>query len=525
MRVSQLRASLFVTISALVGTVLLTVSCGGGSSISPQPQLAQAPVTAPAGSDSTAQYSTFSLSPSGGTYQLKLPRGYAGAITVGPNAAPLGTTMQVGVVGALTSRAKTLVTTQQDPFPISINIRFPITITLPIPGFSITFPSWVNLGQRTFAVAIFDPTQPVNFLGPAFNPLTLGTATTNGRTLTFVPAVQKFTFKAKVTYAETIADTTGGGGSSVIPFSAGTGQTAGGSNGPLGVAALNFQASSSGLGQSSYVVGGPVLTFQEVPSDATSAQGTVSLIFQSSTSSSISNASVTITTNPSATSTPIPGTGNFTPSGTPLLIPATFSGPNQMHFTIPSSFNVGPGHKVALSVYSVTVCVPFSEDVPCDSNNPTNAQTNLNSNQQYDVFISDGLSLLKNNYSVKLIGTDLDGNPLPAGATACSFAPESEANGDVPPGYSDALTTSALDQFGGNAVGPGPNTEFEINSGNGGSAGTACEIQLSYNGNIVVDDNWPVAATYTPAMKRRFVHRMLAKPPVNKGAGSLVPGG
>src|SRR5271167_4461602 len=96
MRFSQQRASFSVASSALAITALLTVSCAGGSSVSPQ-----IPAAAPAPSNSTDQYSTYSISPAGGTYQLNLPAGYSGAITIGPNAAPAGTTMQVGV-GALT---------------------------------------------------------------------------------------------------------------------------------------------------------------------------------------------------------------------------------------------------------------------------------------------------------------------------------------------------------------------------------------------------------------------------------------
>jgi hypothetical protein len=520
MRISQPRAS-FLVAGTLAVTALVTVACGGGSSI-PQPPGAGAPV----GSDPTGQYSTYALSPAGGTYQLKLPSGYSGAITVGPNAAPIGATMQVGVIGAFPAAGEIapLTRTQPDPFPISINIRFPFTITIPIEGFSITFPPWCHLAQRTFTAAIYDPSHQVDFLGPDFNPLTLGTATVHGQTLTFVPVVKSFTFMANVTYSLTIADTTGGGGSSVIPFSAAPDQTAGGSNGPLGVALLTFQPNSSGLGQSAYVLGGPVLTFQQTPTDATPAQGTVSLIFQSSKNASISNGSVTITTNPSSTSSPMPGTGNFTPSGPPLLIPATVTGPNQVHFNIPSSFVVGPGQKVALSVYSVTVCVPSLIGTPCDYNHPNYALTDLDAGRQYDVYISDALSVLKGSYSVKLIGTDVNGNPLPAGAYACSFAPESGGNGDVPPGYSDALTTSALDAYGGHPVGPGPNTEFEINTGSPGSlSSTICEMQVSQNGNVVVDDNWTIMSQ-SPELRGRGIRPLLSKPPVNGVNGSLSGG-
>ncbi|MBV8671130.1 MAG: hypothetical protein JO098_05115, partial [Candidatus Eremiobacteraeota bacterium] len=84
--------------AVLFAAVILALSaagCGGGSSVSTQPQVATQHPSSPQAPALQAQALT--LSPSGGTFALKLPAGYSGSLTIGPNHAPPGTVMEVGI--------------------------------------------------------------------------------------------------------------------------------------------------------------------------------------------------------------------------------------------------------------------------------------------------------------------------------------------------------------------------------------------------------------------------------------------
>jgi hypothetical protein len=515
MRLSHLRIFVFAALCALT-----LGACSGGGGLSERSStIAQAPTNnAP---PQTTLSDSFTLSPSGSTHALKLPAGYSGTISIGPNRAPSGTKVEVGIVGALTAPSagdKRLVTGQTDPFPIIVNIRFPFTLTLPVPSFSITFPSWVNLTQGTFDVALYDPTQPQS----ATNPLLLGKAVANGQTLTFTaPSGETYTFKAGVKYSLTIARDTGGA-NVVLPLGVGSNTQMLPANGTLGAPQVNTNSSASGYTQWTVIPFGPSVTFGQ-----SDPQGVESLVVQSTQSTTLSNTIVNVSFNPSAENTPTPGTANtFVPDPNPTVygpFDLTVKG-NQAQFTVPNGLPLSPGHGWAFVVLSVTVCVPINpiSNVfsPCDSSNPSNNLTSLASNNSYDVYVSDQSGLLTgSNYSVAVSSSTPDGNTNIPGL--CTFSPEGEPNGDVPgppnwPFYNDSWPASASGALG-------PNNEFDVNVGQAPEGGAACTFVVSYNGVPMASENIGVDTTLTDAMKRTIMHRMFARPPTKSG-GAVVSG-
>ncbi|MBV8203650.1 MAG: hypothetical protein JO195_01335 [Candidatus Eremiobacteraeota bacterium] len=504
--------------AVLFAAVILALSaagCGGGSSVSTQPQVATQHPSSPQAPALQAQALT--LSPSGGTFALKLPAGYSGSLTIGPNHAPPGTVMEVGIASALMAQhsgeTRYAKSPPPDPFPLVFTIKLPITITLPILGFTITFPSWVNLAQGTFDVSFFDPTQPIGFVAPT-NPTLIGKATASGHTLTFVPAVQFFTFKAHVAYSETIARDTGGAGV-VLPVSAGANNQQLPPNGTLGSPNVAETSSASTFLQWTVIPFGPTIT---VGGDGTPASGPESLIVQSTGTTSLTGTKVTLNFNPGGPAPTPGGPGTFTPDTNPTVLgpyDATCTNNLNCTFTVTDAVTLSAGHKFAIELLSVDVCVPSDVSQPCDATNPDNALTLLNGNQQYDVLVSDATGLLTGpNYSVAVTGSNPDGSPLPEGATPCTFVSEAEGNGDNPPGYNDTWPI-------------GPNTEFEVNTGSPPIGGAACTFVVSYNGNPVASTNIAIggSAPLTVAMKKRLMHRLFVNPPVKGRKGVLVSGG
>jgi hypothetical protein len=457
------------------------------------------------------------LSPSGGTFALKLPAGYSGSLTIGPNHAPAGTVMEVGVASALfaqrTGERPYTTSLPVDPFPIVFTIRLPITITLPIPGFTITFPPGVNLAQGKFDVSFFDPTKPVSYASPG-NPTLIGKATVSGQTLTFVPAVQFFTFRRGVSYSETIARDTGGAGV-VLPLGAGSNNQQLPPNGTLGSPNVNATSSTSTFLQWTVIPFGPTVFFGG--STGTPGSGVESLIAQSTGTTSLTGTHVTLKFNPSGPAPTPGGPGTFTPDTNPLVLgpyDATCTTSANCTFTVTDPVSLSAGHKFAFELLTATVCVPDNVFQPCDATNPGNALTMLNGNQQYDVLVSDSSGLLTGpHYSVAVSGSNPDGTPLPSGATACSFVPEASDNGDHPAGYNDRWPN-------------GPNTEFEVNTGSPPAGGAACTFVVSYNGNPVASANIGIGGfePLTAAMKQRIMHRFFVNPPVNGPRGVLLAG-
>jgi len=456
------------------------------------------------------------LSPSGGTFPLRLPAGYSGSLTFGPNHAPQGTVMELGIASALLAQRtgeKSYTTSQPtDPFPIVFTIKLPITITLQVPGFTITFPSWVNLAQGTFDVSFFDPTLPISYVSPK-NPTLLGKATVSGQTLTFVPAVQFFTFKRGVAYAETIARDTGGAGV-VLPLGTGANDQQLPPNGTLGSPNVSDTSSASTFLQWTVIPFGPTIT---IGGDGTPASGPESLIVQSTGTTNLTGAKVTLNFNPGGPAPTPGGPGTFTPDNNPIVLgpyDASCTTNAKCTFTVTDPVSLSAGHKFAIELLSVDVCVPSNVFEPCDATNPGNALTKLNGNQQYDVLVSDASGLLTGpNYSVAVTGSKPDGSPLPEGATPCTFVSEAEGNGDNPPGYNDLWPN-------------GPNTEFEVNTGSPPAGGAACTFVVSFNGNPVASTNIAVGgpAPLTAAMKKRLMHRFFVNPPVKGAKGVLLSG-
>ncbi len=503
MRISHPRIFVMAALCALT-----LASCGGGGGPSQRnPIVAQAPAqnTAPAAPLSD----TMTLSPSGGAHGLKLPPGFSGTISFGPNSAPAGTRVELGIVGALLSQRadKSMVVTHTDPFPIILNIRLPITITLPIPSFSLTFPSWVTLAQGTFDVAIFDPSQPQG----SSNPLFLGKAVASGQTLTFTaPPGLTYLFKAGVKYSLTIARDTGGS-NVVLPLVSGSNTQLLPPNGTLGAPQVNTNSSNSGYTQWTVIPFGPNVTFGQ-----SDPQGVESLVVQSTQSITLTNTTVNVAFNPNAVSTPIPGTANTfvpDPTQTPLgPFDLTLTG-NQAQFTVPNSLPLTPGHKWAFVVLTVTVCVPNSALLPCDNTSTGNNRTSLASNNQYDVLVSDKSGLLTGpNYTVAVSSSTPDGNTDLGGL--CSFVSEGgPPNTDIPSGYNDNWPN-------------GPNTEFEVSVGQAPEGGAACTFVVSWNGVEMASENVGVDTPLSPTLKTRIMHRMFARPPTKPGgSGSVIPGG
>jgi|GEM_PF-3097574 len=507
MRLSHPRVFVFAALCALT-----LGACSGGGGVSQRTStIAQTPTnnTPPQTSLSDA----FALSPSGSTHVLKLPAGYSGTISIGPNRAPAGTKVEVGIEGALIAPASSgerLVAGHSDPFPIILNIRLPFTITLPIPSFSITFPSWVSLSQGTFDVALFDPTQPQS----ASNPMFLGKAVASGQTLTFTaPPGETYTFKAGVKYSLTIARDTGGA-NVVLPLAAGGNTQMLPANGTLGAPQIGTTSSASGFAQWTVIPFGPSVTFGQ-----SDPQGVESLIVQATQSLTLTNTTVNVSFNPSAENTPAPGTANtFVPDPNPTVygpFPLTMTG-DGAQFTVPNGLPLSSGHKWAFVVLTVTVCVPNTTALPCDSTDPSgeNNRTSLASNNQYDVLVSDQSGLLTGpNYSVAISSSTPDGNTNIPGL--CTFSPESGPNGDVPP----APTYNYNDNWPN-----GPNTEFDVNVGQAPGGGAACTFVVSYNGVPMASENIGVDTTLTDAMKGRIMHRMFARPPTKAG-GAVISGG
>jgi hypothetical protein len=529
MRFSQLQALVLATLATSL------VGCSTGSSISTITQNAAAPP--PSGQTPSGFTQSIKLSPSGGTFALKLPAGYTGSLTVGANNAPAGTAMEVGLVGAFASSGSGLhinATTQTDPFPIVITIKLPFTITLPIPGFSITFPSWVNLAQGTFDVSFYDPTQPVSYTSPT-NPTLLGKATASGQTLTFVPAVQKFTFKKGVAYSETIARDTGGTGV-VLPLPSGVNNQNLPPNGTIGGSSVNTTSSASTFTQWVVAPFGNVLNFQPGVASAavrrnitnptgTSAQGVESLIVQATGATTLTNTILNFTFNPSGQPPITGGPGTFPPGTGPVLGPysATCTPGTGCSATVTDPVALAAGAKFGFELFTVTICAPVNVYAPCDSSNPgppSNARTQLSGdNQQYDVLVSDQSETLNGLYSVSLTGSMPDGSALPPGVAPCSFVPEASDNLDRPgppwPVYNDNWPTAN--------AGQAPNSEFEVNTGGPiPEGGDACTWIVSYNGEPMAADNIGIGVALTPQMKTRLMHRFIVKPPVN---GPHVGGG
>ena len=78
---------------------LSAAGCGDGSSVSTQSQVTTQQPLSP--QPPALQPQALMLSPSGGTFPLRLPAGYSGSLTFGPNHAPQGTVMELGIASAL----------------------------------------------------------------------------------------------------------------------------------------------------------------------------------------------------------------------------------------------------------------------------------------------------------------------------------------------------------------------------------------------------------------------------------------
>jgi hypothetical protein len=424
--------------------------------------------------------------------------------------------MEVGIASALfaqrTGERPYVTTPPADPFPLVFTIRLPITITLPIPGFKITFPPGVNLAQGTFDVSFFDPTKPTSYASPG-NPTLIGKAMVSGQTLTFVPAVQFFTFVRGVSYLETISRDTGGAGV-VLPLSAGSNNLLLPPNGTLGSPNVNSTSSASTFLQWTVIPFGPTIT---IGGDGTPGSGPESLIAESTGTTSLTGTVVKLSFNPGGPAPTPGGPGTFTEDTNPTVLGpynATCTTNANCSFTVTNPVSLSAGHKFAFELFSVTVCVPADVFHACDVTNPSNALTMLQGNRQYDVLVSDSSGLLTGpNYSVVVTGSNRDGTPLPTGATPCTFVPEATDNGDHPVNYNDLWPNA-------------PNTEFEVNSGSPPSGGAACTFVVSYNGSPVASTNIAVGGSLPlpEAMKQRIMHRFFVNPPVNGPRGVLVSG-
>jgi hypothetical protein len=515
MRRSQPRAFAMAALFALA-----LAACSGGGGITSQPQSGMQPVVAGPGSNPTADVMT--LAPSGATHSLKLPQGYSGEMSVGPNSAPAGTNMQITLAAGMGgANSRTMVAAPPaDPFPIVFTIRLPITITLPFPSFTLCLPRSVTVSGQ-FDVSIFDPTQPIS---PPLNPVVLGQAVITpapvsppphgcaGPTLAFtaVPGTT-FRFVRNVSYPLTIArnasgDYAGGASNVVLPVQSNTNQNLA-PIGPFGAGVTYNTSSTSGFLQWTNINGGPSgispLIYNDDPIQSLVVTATqalslnsiqVSVSFATSSSASLARHRAVMSRDDVA-STP-PPVGTFIPDPTlPAYgpFPATVSG-NQATFTVTPDAPLSLGGTKAwdFSLVTVTACVPINVSAPCDSPTSTNVQTTVPLGQQFDFLVSDASGLLTGHYSA-------------TGSGACSTdgINQDDNNGDNPPGYNDNTT--------------GPNSELEANAS--GTAGT-CDIVVSYNGSPVAETTVAVGG----ALDRLVFKRNTLRPPVNGPKGYAIPG-
>jgi hypothetical protein len=436
-----------------------------------------------------------------GDHALPLPASYNGTLSVGQNGAPAGATAQVSVTESgstsLSSRLSPATATPTDPFPILINISLPFKITLPLFGFTIHFPSNVNL-SGTFDVAFFDPTQAIT---PGINPEALGTLVAKNQTLTFTPPPgTKVTFMPNVVYTLSVArdvssSYAGAAASILLPTQSGTAQPLAPA-GPLG-ANVSYQTSTgtgTGFLQWQTITGAP----GGVPPLIRGNQPTVSLVVSASQPTTLT--SITVTANFSTGSiSPTSGgsgPGTFVPGTNPVVIgpfPATVNG-NQATFTVTpdSPMQLGSNTAWDFSLVTVTVCVPVNVLQPCDSVSGTNVRTSVNPNSSFDVLVSDQSGLLTGPFTI-------------AATSPCSAAgiDQDDNNGDNPPGYNDS--------------GIGPKTELDVDAG--ASTGT-CTLTVSFNGVAVASTTVDVGESSSA----RSVHPLTLRPPVNGAAGYGISG-
>jgi hypothetical protein len=442
------------------------------------------------------------ISLSQGDHALPLPTSYTGTISVGQNGAPAGTTAQVSVTesGSNTGMSNRLTpstsTTTTDPFPILINIRVPFAITLPLFGFTIHFPSNVNL-SGTFDVAFFDPTQAIN---PPLNPEALGTLVAKNQTLTFTPPPgTKVTLMPNVVYTLSVArdvssSYAGAAASILLPTQSNAAQPLA-SAGPLG-ANVSYQTGTGGTGflQWQTITGAPA----GVPPLIRGYQPTESLVVSASQPTTLTSVTVTadFSNGSVAPSSGSSGPGTFVPAANPTVLgpfPATVNG-NQATFTVTPDSPIQLGSNTAwdFSLVTVTVCVPINVLQPCDSPSGANVRTSVQPNASFDVLVADESNLLNGPFTINA-------------TSPCSAAGinQGDNNGDNPPGYND--------------LGVGPKTELDVDAGS--SSGT-CTLTVSFNG-------VPVASTTVDvgeSSSARSLHPLTLRPPVNGPAGYAIGG-
>ncbi|MBC5804691.1 MAG: hypothetical protein DLM53_05925 [Candidatus Eremiobacter antarcticus] len=486
MKVFQARA----VMAAALFAVSLAACSGGG--VSPDAVTrAHAQPNAPSGGLSAV----YSLSPSGGRYSLPLPQGYSGSMSLGASRAPQGAQMRLDLSGnGLAGGAAALSTTSADPFPIFIGIALPFTITLPVPGFSITFPHNVNMAG-TFDLLFYDPTKPAN---AQTNPSLLGQAVVSGHTLTFTAQPNaSVTLLAGVRYTFIIARNIDNAGTNsvILPVQSGVTQTLA-SVGPLGALA-NYQASvNTGFLEWQTISGSPPLVPQIIFGD----QPIESIVVSASQALTLTNTTITgVFANGSgsqATSGTLlsPKPGTFVPDANPTIFgpfPATVYG-NKTSFTVPPGLALGGNQAWDFSLVTVTACAPLHNLSVCNDGTTTNLKTSVLTHQHFNVLVSDSSGLLTQPYSLVV-------------TAPCTIAGinENDNNGDVPSGYNDNTS--------------GPNAEFDVSSG--ASPGT-CTITATYNGVQVAQTSMVVNAPGASTSAVPFTLR----PPVNAPAGFAVSG-